>query len=142
MTDLGLSTVTTLTDFFKHSKDAFFILDGNFVITYVNPQTEKLFASVKEKMVGRTIGDVFTASGGSLSFGRFSRAVKDGKSENGEIFCASLGRWLEVKISPIDNDIAGLLLKDITETVKIRKTLHTYEERYKAFIHASFDMIY
>jgi len=79
--------------------DAFFAVDQDWRITYVNRQAEAYFRMPREEILGKSLWDDFPVGRGSRFEQEFRRAVETRAGRHFESFSQLRGIWLEVHAS-------------------------------------------
>jgi PAS domain S-box-containing protein len=93
--------------------DAFFAVDPEWRLTYVNPQAEDLFDQSQEDLLGKVLWDEFPEF--TVSFRkRLNNAIKRSESTVFDEFHAPTGGWYDVRAFP-SGDGTTFYLLDITE---------------------------
>lgn len=93
--------------------DAFFAVDPEWRLTYVNPQAEELFGQSQEDLLGKVLWDEFPEFARSFCT-RLSNAVKHSEPTVSDEFYAPMGCWYDVRAFPSGDGVTFYLL-DITE---------------------------
>ena len=103
-----------LIEFFEVSKDAFFIFDKNFRITYINPQVESFLGTERKDVIGKVLWDAFTLGKEFAISEECYRAMYDRIPQFWEMFFKSINVWAKIGAYPLKN--GGLLVnvRDIT----------------------------
>ncbi|MDD4170302.1 MAG: PAS domain S-box protein [Desulfotomaculaceae bacterium] len=140
--DIGKQDTTSLIRFFEISRDVFFIVNENLIVTYVNPQIKNYVSIKREEIIGRALRDLFSNYKEPLVDEKFYHALNVRVSQHWEMFSELTDRWMDVSVYPLDNGGLAVSARDITEKKQLAEALHKSEERYKAFIAACFDIVY
>jgi diguanylate cyclase (GGDEF)-like protein/PAS domain S-box-containing protein len=93
--------------------DAFFALDGSGRFTYLNRKAEEHFGQCREELLGKPFLPLFPEYQAGQH--AFQEAMATQQNRSFEHFMATLHRWLEVRVFPLDDGIS-VYLRDITET--------------------------
>ncbi|GAB3830367.1 hypothetical protein GCM10028895_46340 [Pontibacter rugosus] len=103
-------------------KDAFCILDKNWIYTYTNSEFEKLLGVYQRDMIGENIWDHMPGGTNSVYYQHYSYAMESGKTVSFEVYSPELKLWLHLKAFPSEE---GLLIyfNDITDKVEVRQKL-------------------
>lgn len=116
--------------------DAFFAVDGNWVVTYWNQMAEKVLYRTKKEMLTNNLWSVFNNSIDSKSYRKYHQAVRTNKAVHFEDYFKPLDRWYEISAYP---SVSGLSVyfKDITERKQHIAELRESEQRYSNVFHFS-----
>ncbi|MBF9239861.1 PAS domain S-box protein, partial [Hymenobacter sp. BT683] len=102
--------------------DAFFSLDNDCRLTYINGQGEHLLGVSREGAIGISIWSFFPEEVDGIYHQHFQQAVDTGTAVRFETYSKRRRRWMEVKIYPFANGVS-VLLTDITKRVEDEKQL-------------------
>jgi PAS domain S-box-containing protein len=94
--------------------NAFFSLDADLTITYINAEGERLLRTSREDVLGSHFLDAFPEAAGSEFEHQYLRAIESGRSVVFEEYYAPLGGWFEVHAWP-DRDGLNVYLSDVSE---------------------------
>ncbi|MEO6905298.1 MAG: PAS domain-containing protein [Ginsengibacter sp.] len=94
--------------------DAFFTVDKNWTVGYWNKEAENMLMTLKNKIIGKNLWDVFSESIGSVSYERYHESIETNKRVVFEDFYPALERWFEISVYPSENGLS-VYFKDITE---------------------------
>ena len=97
-------------------RDAFFSLDRDWQLTYINHEGERLLNLHHQEAPGKNVWDVFPEEAGRTYHQHYQQALDTGQTVQFEAYFAREKRWLEVKAYPY---AAGLsvFFSDITKRV-------------------------
>ncbi len=90
--------------------DAFFSLDTHWHLTYLNQQAGDLLQVNPVEVLGQEIWQVFPAMRNNEFEVNLRRARAEQTSLNFEHYCKSLNRWLEVRVSWVEDGLLVFLL--------------------------------
>jgi PAS domain S-box-containing protein len=93
---------------------AFFSLDADLRITYVNAEGERLLRKAREDLVGRTLSEAFPEVGDSLFERQYRQALESGAPAVFEEYYAPFRSWFEVHAWP-DRRGLNVYFSDVTE---------------------------
>ncbi len=93
--------------------DAFFALDKDWKLTYLNQQAEDLFNKNKADLIGRNFWDEYPEMNMNHFYKKYISALKDQKQIEFEYYYPDSNKWLRVKIYP-SNDGFSIFNTDIT----------------------------
>jgi PAS domain S-box-containing protein len=113
--------------------DAFYSLDNELRLTYVNRKTEELWGMKREDLLGKNFLEVFPQSVGTHSYHECMRAINEGCIVNFETISPILNRWVEVSVYPTASGLS-IYFRDVTDRKRSLDELRQSEERFsKAF---------
>jgi PAS domain S-box-containing protein len=131
---------------FEITEDIFLVVDKNLRITYIDPKA-KYFSSIeREKMIGKTLWDIFPLSKEPLSFTRYYKALETGIPQHWERPSKFTDKWAEISAYPLENDGLIIIGRDITEKKRMefelkessRLELMEREKEYLEILDSSF----
>ena len=102
--------------------DAFFTLDSNWVITYVNDEMTRSVSRTREEMLNKLLWDVFPGTRNSPFHACYQRAIDTGKVATEVEYYAPLGKWFELRSHPTDDGVA-VYFQDVTQKRKDEEQL-------------------
>jgi PAS domain S-box-containing protein len=120
--------------------DAFFAVDRQERIIYVNQKAEALFRKTRAELTGRYVWDQMVGSGGTRLYTEYQKALSKNLSVHFQEFYAPLGIWYEVHIYPSE-DGCSFCFHEITERKRSEEALKESQEYAKNLIDCSLDMI-
>jgi PAS domain S-box-containing protein len=95
--------------------DAFFSIDRDWKIAYINPAGERLVGTTKAQLVGRSFWDAAPQSLTDPAVqAEYRRAMEQHASARLEGLSEKLGKWLEATIYPTEEGLS-VYLRDITD---------------------------
>jgi chemotaxis family two-component system sensor kinase Cph1 len=132
-----------LIDALDSMNDAFFILDKNFRFVRINKMYEKIAGVDPDYSLGKSIWDVFpyAAQSDSPYWIHYHEAIKTKKPTKFLDF-NRLNAWVEVTAYPTDEGGLSVFVRDITEKLKAEQALKVSEERFRALVNATSNVIY
>jgi signal transduction histidine kinase len=80
--------------------DAFYLLDHDWRFTYVNDAAEPLLQTTRDKLLGRTLWEMFPGVIGSPFEGPYREAMATGRVTSAEAYFSPLGTWFDVRTYP------------------------------------------
>ncbi|HEX5970840.1 MAG TPA: PAS domain-containing protein, partial [Gemmatimonadaceae bacterium] len=80
--------------------DAFYLLDYEWRFTYVNDAAEPLLQTTRDKLLGRTLWEMFPGVIGSPFEGPYREAMATGRVTSAEAYFPPLGTWFDVRTYP------------------------------------------
>lgn len=121
--------------------DGFMTLNYDWQFTYMNKACERMLNITRERALGNSIWDLFPEARQSAFFKEYSKAISTGKSVHFEEYYAPLSMWTSVNAYPTRDGLAIYFL-DITEKKKIQDKLINDEQRIRAIINNTKDIIW
>ncbi|HYW51811.1 MAG TPA: PAS domain-containing protein [Gemmatimonadaceae bacterium] len=85
--------------------DAFYLLDRDWRFTYVNAAAEPLLQTTGDKLLGRTLWEMFPGVIGSVFEAPYREAMATGRTTSAEAFFAPLDTWFDVRTFPWDEGL-------------------------------------
>ncbi len=110
--------------------DAFFALDRQWRLTYVNDRVINLTGQSQEELLGKSVFEAFPELAEGVASAELIRVEEMGSATQLEHYSSRLDRWLSHRVYPSP---AGLSVytTDITSRKKAEKKLQTREEEYR-----------
>jgi PAS domain S-box-containing protein len=110
--------------------DAFFALDRQWCLTYVNDRVINLTGQSQEELLGKSVFEAFPELAEGVASAELIRVEEMGSATHLEHYSSKLDRWLSHRVYPSP---AGLSVytTDITSRKKAEKKLQTREEEYR-----------
>ncbi len=105
---------TKLSATLQHMSDAFFTLDRNWHITYVNEEMTRTVMRTRQEMLHQRIWDVFPGTEHSRFRDCYQRVMDTGKAANEVDYDEPLDKWFEVRAHPTDEGVA-VYFQDVTQ---------------------------
>jgi PAS domain S-box-containing protein len=105
---------TKLSATLQNMSDAFFTLDRNWHITFVNEEMIRTVKRTRQDMLHKRIWDVFPGSENSRFHDCYQRVMDTGKASNEVDYHEPLGKWFEVRAHPTDDGVA-VYFQDVTQ---------------------------
>ena len=106
--------------------DAFFALNDDWNITYINKQAAKLLRKSRVELLGQNLWVTFPEAIGSTFQKQYEKAVQNHIAVQFEEFYPPLNTWFEVHAYP-SQDGLSIYFRDITERKKYEKELFIKE---------------
>ncbi|MCC5810415.1 MAG: PAS domain S-box protein [Ectothiorhodospiraceae bacterium] len=130
-----------LTTTLESITDAFFTLDRDWRVTFMNGEAERLLGCSRRNLLGRVMWEEYPDAEDSI-FGRsYRRALTENVTVAFEAYYGPIERWLSVSAYPSDEGLA-IYFRDITERRRAREALQISEERMKLAARATTDAIW
>jgi PAS domain S-box-containing protein len=93
--------------------DAFYAVDKNWVVTYLNKEAENLLGRRRKDILGKNLWEEYPELIDSTLFHHYFKAMEEGRAQHFEIFNEKAELWLEISAYPSPN---GLSVYFIDET--------------------------
>lgn len=114
--------------------DAFFTVDGNWVVTYWNNIAEQLVDLKRGDIIGKNLWEEFPDAK-NLEFGsQFQKAMDTGQTVTFIEYYPGLEKWLELSAYPSTGSLS-VFFRDITERKNFEKQLLELNESLKKYTH-------
>lgn len=94
--------------------EAFFSLDRDWRITYLNPAAQRLVGLLLDQAAGKPFWSVVPDLGGTQAETEARRALQERGRGRVESHSATLGKWLEATVYGVEDNVS-LYLRDVTE---------------------------
>jgi PAS domain S-box-containing protein len=107
----------------------------------VNPAFERQIGRQAEEILGRTIRELF-ADAEPVWFEQFGNVALTGETARFEARFGTIGQWFEVSAFRTEPGRFGAVFMDITERQRAQEALRESEERFRAQVTASSDVVY
>jgi len=111
--------------------DAFYAVDRDWRLTYVNRRVEAMVGKRRDEMLGRNVFDLFPEARGSESHAAHLRARRENRPVSFQAVSAVNGRWIEGTVYP-DKTGLSVYLRDITARKRAEEQLRASERRERA----------
>jgi len=114
-----------LRDVLENTTDAFFEVQADFTVTYINEKAETILGWSREKLVGRNLWEAFPEAVGSHFELEYRRALAGQTVADFETFSDRTRRWYEVHAYPTPESLS-VYFRDITRRKTAEKSLLEY----------------
>jgi PAS domain S-box-containing protein len=111
--------------------DAFYAVDRDWRLTYVNRRVEAMVGKRRDEMLGRNVFDLFPEARGSESHAAHLRARRENRPVSFQAVSAVNGRWIEGTVYPDETGLS-VYLRDITARKRAEEQLRASERRERA----------
>jgi PAS domain S-box-containing protein len=124
--------------------DAFYSVDADWHITYVNAQAAKLLCRPPEELLGRLFWDVFPKVQGNPSPARrfLLQAMADRQSREMEVLSRSIKRWMLLRVYPRGDGGLSAFSQDITERKQMEESLRASDAHFQAVANLGPDLLW
>jgi PAS domain S-box-containing protein len=129
-----------LTTTLESITDAFFTLDREWRFTYLNREAERLLDRKRDDLLGRNVWEEFSEAVGSTFYDEYHRALRENCTVEFEEFYPPLNTWFEVHAYPSEEGLA-VYFRDVNERRMVREVLRESEERYRAILETTNDVV-
>jgi PAS domain S-box-containing protein len=117
--------------------DSFFVLDRTGAFAAVTAKAEQMLRRNRAYLIGRSIGDSFSAQQKTDFHRRVERALADQTPCQFEEFSPTANCWLEHEMYPIADGGIAVHSRDITARHRLEETLRASEERFQKLADAN-----
>ncbi|GEM_PF-3169281 len=98
---------------YESMQDAFFALDRDWRLIYMNPVAEQMRTAPKERVLGQVLWEAFPDLKGSRFETEYRRAMRDNVAVSVEEHYPRMGRWFEAKAYPGEEGLS-VYYRDVT----------------------------
>ncbi|HBY68079.1 MAG TPA: hypothetical protein DEG69_10160 [Flavobacteriaceae bacterium] len=134
-------TLSEKNEILERIGDAFFAVDKNWIVTYVNRLAEKLIQKKKSNILGNKLWDIFGSDIKHPTYKHYHRAMRTGETIHFEDYYTPVNGWFEVTIYPSSTGLSVYCL-DISERKLAEKETQKSNERFKKVAKATNDAIW
>jgi len=113
--------------------DAFYFVDTEWRIRYVNRHTEQLWGRSRAELLGRVVWECFPNSVGTLPHQEHLRAVQEGKARAFETISPIFGRWVGVNLYPTGTGLS-VYFRDISAAKRAEEERRFLERATEALV--------
>jgi PAS domain S-box-containing protein len=121
--------------------DAFFTVNKDWVLTYLNKETEKVLHRKRDTLIGKNLWDEYPDAIQSDFYRQYHKAAKTQENLTFEEFYPALKVWLEVTVYPSSTGLS-VYFKDITLRKESDLRLLHSNERFEKVAEATHDAIW
>jgi PAS domain S-box-containing protein len=135
---------TDLKEVLESIGDAFYSVDADWRITYVNAQAARLLAHSPEALVGRMFWDVFPGTQGDPSPPRrfLLQAMADRQPCEMEVLSRAVNRWMLLRVYPRADGGLSAFSQDITERKQMEESLRASDAHFQAVANLGPDLLW
>lgn len=110
----------TLTDsqvmeILEHMSDAFYSVDEEWRVTYVNRQTEMFWGRSRSEVIGQKLWELFPTLVGTMAYDQLMLAARERRPVAFEYLSPVLNRWISVRAMPGGSKDLYVYYQDISE---------------------------
>ncbi|NJP07648.1 MAG: PAS domain-containing protein [Chloroflexaceae bacterium] len=102
--------------------DAFFAVDSNWNMTYINAQAEQMLRSERANLLGQHLWDLFPDAANGPFYQHYHRAMAEQTPVRFEEYYPPLDTWVEVHAYP-SRDGLSVYFRDVTERKHLEESL-------------------
>jgi PAS domain S-box-containing protein len=124
------------TDILESISDAFYAVDREWCLTYVNVKAEELWGRPREGLLGKNVWEEFPDAEGSESRRQIERAMEEGITTEFETISPVLGTWVAGRAYPSAEGLA-VYFQDVTERKQAEEELRRSEQAQRFLAEAS-----
>ncbi len=111
-------------------QDAFFAMDKNQKVTYVNRRAEEVLGKRREDFIGKYFWDVFPDLRGTNSHTAITRAYRERVAVHYEVLSPVFHVWVEAHVYPAAEGGVSIFFRDITERKRAEEAIRLSEEKF------------
>jgi PAS domain S-box-containing protein len=115
------------TDILESISDAFYAVDGEWCLTYVNGKAEELWGRSRDKLLGKNVWEEFPEEVDSESYRQIRRAMEEGVTTEFEAMWPGRGIWVAGRAYPSREGLS-VYFRDETERKRAQETLRRVRE--------------
>jgi two-component system CheB/CheR fusion protein len=128
-----------LNEIIESIDNAFYALDADFNIVFINKKAEELWYRKRETLMGRNFWEEFPEAVGSESYKMHYKALKQQKPIYYETISPVLGHWIEARVFPDNRGGLSCYFRDITERKRAEQQINLNEEQLKMLVESATD---
>lgn len=130
-----------ITHILESITDAFFAIDHQGRISYLNRRAEQVLRRNGEELIGKIMQDEFPETLGETFYQQYQQAVSQNMSVKFEAFSVPLKTWFEVHTYPLLGGIS-VYFHDITQRKAREEALRLNMARYRSLVAASTSIVW
>ncbi|MBS4045123.1 MAG: PAS domain-containing protein [Alphaproteobacteria bacterium] len=113
---------TEIESIFRSMSDAFFSVDHDFRITYLNPRAEVFLAKTTEELVGRNLWEAFPEARETVLWKEYHDVMQSRKTAELTMHYEPLRKWFEIRAQPHKGGMS-VYFRDVTERHLVEEQL-------------------
>lgn len=117
---------------FESITDAFFLVDQNWRLTYLNSEMERLLNVQRTHIIGQGLWDVFPDEAHGVFYQHYMQAMQTRQAVHFEGFFERLQMWFDVKAFPSEEGLS-VYFSDVTDRVKAHEELYRQNNDLQQF---------
>ncbi|MFW5834489.1 MAG: PAS domain-containing protein, partial [Pseudomonadota bacterium] len=121
--------------------DAFFTVDRDWTVTFVNSEFLRLLRKTRDEVVGTHLWQSFPEAVGTPFEARYAEALASGEPVSFTNYYAPLDLWFAVKAYPTPEGLA-VYFQDVTDQRQREDQLRISEERFRLVAEATNDVVW
>lgn len=122
--------------------DAFYAVDANWRLTYVNQRAEAWWRRSRESLMGTVLWDMFPNYEETEGYKNHLHAMQARIPVHFETFSPNLHAWMDVHIYPASDGGLSTYFRDITERKQLEQALADSERKYRELVQYAPSAIY
>src|ERR671921_2921919 len=115
------------TDILESISDAFYAVDSDWCLTYVNNRAEEIWGRPREELLGKNVWEEFPEEEGSESYRQIRRAMQEGVTTGFEEFSPGLNAWVAGRAYPSREGLS-VYFRDVSERKRAEESLGRVRE--------------
>lgn len=121
--------------------DGFISLDYNWIITYWNSASERIFGINREDLIGKNLWDVYPPSKHQDFYSAYQKALYEKVVVRFSTYSARFNKHFDVSVYPSDEGLS-IYFHDYSEKVEIEKKIRESAEKYDLISKATSDAVW
>ncbi|HEV2545788.1 MAG TPA: PAS domain S-box protein [Stellaceae bacterium] len=109
--------------------DAFYAVDADWRVIYINRPAAELLGASRESMLGRVLWERFPRLPGSEAGQRLREAVARNEAVEFEVPSPTTGRWFWARVAPLAGGLRGIYWRDVTKRPQQEEAVRRANER-------------
>ncbi|MDQ2106372.1 hybrid sensor histidine kinase/response regulator, partial [Azospirillum isscasi] len=122
--------------------DAFYAIDRDWRITYVNKRAQEMFGRPREEMIGHSLLDMFPHVAGNTVIRAFEAAMADQQPREFEALSGIFERWTMFNVYPQAGGGLSIYFRDVSAHRAAEAALRASEQRYRTLLEALPQMVW
>lgn len=123
------SAPQNLIEILESITDAFYAVDADWRLTYVNRSAEAMWGLSREKMLGTVLWSHFPGYSQTEGYGKLLQAMQTRTQGQFETYSALLNMWVDVSMYPTSNGGLVVYFRDVTRRKRSEEALQQLNER-------------